>query len=66
MYVDTGEWYPEWFRVFIAQIKCGFKILKPWYGCVIVDSCTLSDPYDELVQTPCERMVSTIQCVKLV
>ena len=36
----------------ITQIKCGFKILKPWYGCVIVDSCTctLSDPYDELVE----------------
>ena len=35
---------------FIAHIKCGFTILKPWYGCVIVDSCTLSDPYDELVE----------------
>ena len=31
----------------IAQIECGFKILK---RCVIVDSWTLSDPYDELVE----------------
>ena len=44
------SFHPEWSWVVIAQIKCGFKILKPWYGCVIADSCTLSDPYDELVE----------------
>ena len=31
----------------IVQIKCGLKAVKPWYGCVIVDSCTLSDLYYE-------------------
>lgn len=31
----------------ITQIKCGVKVVKLWYGCVIVDSCTLSDLYYE-------------------
>ena len=31
----------------IVQIKCGLKVVKPWYGCVIVDSCMLSDLYYE-------------------
>ena len=31
----------------IVQIKCGLKVVKPWYGCVIVNSCSLSDLYYE-------------------
>ena len=31
----------------IIQIRSGAKILKPWYGCVISESCTLSDVYTE-------------------
>ena len=31
----------------IVQIRSGAKVLKPWYGCVINESCTLSDVYTE-------------------
>ena len=31
----------------IVQIKCGLKVVKPWYGCAIVDSCSLSDLHYE-------------------
>ena len=31
----------------VVQIKCGLKVLKPWYGCLIPESCTLSDLYNE-------------------
>lgn len=31
----------------IAQIKCGPKLVKPWYGCLFPESCTLSDLYNE-------------------
>ena len=31
----------------IVQIRSGPKILKPWYGCIISESYTLSDIYTE-------------------
>ena len=31
----------------ILQIQSGTKVLKQWYGCVINESCTLSDVYTE-------------------
>ena len=31
----------------VVQIKCRLKIVKTWYGCLIPDSCTLSDLYND-------------------
>ena len=31
----------------IVQIRSGAQVLKQWYGCVINESCTLSDVYTE-------------------
>ena len=31
----------------IVQVRSGAKLLKLWYGCVINESCTLSDVYTE-------------------
>ena len=31
----------------VVQIKCRLKVVKTWYGCLIPDSCTLSDLYNE-------------------
>ena len=31
----------------VVQIRSGPKVLKPWYGCVINESCTLCDVFTE-------------------
>ena len=31
----------------IVQIRSGAKVVKLWFGCVVNDSCTLSDIYNE-------------------
>ena len=31
----------------VVQVRCGAKVLKAWYGCIVNDSSTLSDVYND-------------------
>ena len=31
----------------IMQIRCGSRVLKPWYGCVVAEEASVSDVYSD-------------------